>query len=245
MLYAAKFLIFIVLTVVMSLTTVVVGIWEKDGKRAYRINKLWTWMVLRIGGISVTVQGIQNLDPSRPYIFMVNHQSNMDIPVLVRALSEFQLRWIAKRELFLLPFFGWALWATRHIIVDRGDRTDALESLRRAQERIKQGISVVVFPEGTRSADGNLLPFKRGGFLLAAKSKTPIVAVTINGSGRILRKNDWRVRSGTVTVIISPPLATENYRPGSLRALSTEVEQRIAKNLRAADEVMPPFAKAL
>ena len=245
MLYVAKFLVFTVVTTVLSLLTVFVGAFEKDGKRAYQINRLWTWMVLHTGGISVAVDGLQNLDPRRSYIFMVNHQSNMDIPVLVRALSDFQLRLIAKRELFWIPFFGWALWATKHIVVDRGDRAGALETLKRAQERIEEGVSVVVFPEGTRSPDGNLLPFKRGGFLLAAKSKTPVVAVTINGSGKVLPKNDWRVRGGTVNVIISPPLTTENYRPGNLRALSTEVEQRIKKNLLPSEQRAPSFAKAL
>ena len=235
MLYGVKFAVFAAATIVLSLLTAMIGVFERHGKLAYQVNRFWTWIVLRAGGVTLKVDGLDNLDARRPYIFMVNHQSNLDIPVLVQSLKDFQLRWIAKRELLWVPFFGWAMWATKHVIVDRGDRSDALGSLKKAQERIAGGISVVVFPEGTRSLDGRLQPFKRGGFLLAVKSKTPIVAVTINNSARALPKGDWRVRRGTITVTISAPISMENHRPGSVRALCAEVEQLIAKNLRPFD----------
>jgi 1-acyl-sn-glycerol-3-phosphate acyltransferase len=235
MLYGVKFAIFVAATIVLSLLTTMIGVFERHGKLAYQVNRLWTWIVLRAGGVTLKVEGLENLDARRPYIFMVNHQSNLDIPVLVQCLKDFQLRWIAKRELLWVPFFGWAMWATKHVIVDRSDRSGALGSLKRAQERIAGGISVVVFPEGTRSLDGGLQPFKRGGFLLAVKSKTPIVAVTINNSGRILPRGDWRVHGGTITVTISAPISMQDYRPGSLRQLTTTVEQMIAKNLRPVD----------
>ncbi len=165
MLYAIKFVLFAGLTLLLSLATVVLGSCDRNGKVAYQVNRLWTWVVLRFGGISIKVDGLDNIKPDQAYIFMVNHQSNIDIPVLIEALRDFQLRWIAKRELLWVPGLGWALWATRHVIVDRGDRKDAITSLKRAQQLLNAGISVVVFPEGTRSPDGNLLPFKRGGFL--------------------------------------------------------------------------------
>jgi 1-acyl-sn-glycerol-3-phosphate acyltransferase len=151
--------------------------------------------------------------------------------VLVQSLPEIQLRWIAKKELLWVPFFGWAMWAGKHIIVDRGDSTGALGSLKKAAARIASGISVVVFPEGTRSPDGRLLPFKRGGFLLAAKTGVSIVPLTINGSGRILPKGDWRLRSGIVEVHVSDPIPMTEHRHGSLRALSTEVRRIVEKNL--------------
>ena len=105
-----------------------------------------------------------HLEPGRAYVFMANHQSNIDIPVLVRALAPFQLRWMAKRELLRVPFFGWALWASKHVVVKRARSKDVAAAMTSACDRLARGISMVVFPEGTRSRDGQLLPFKRGGF---------------------------------------------------------------------------------
>jgi 1-acyl-sn-glycerol-3-phosphate acyltransferase len=166
---------------------------------------------------------------------MVNHQSNIDIPVLVQTLSQFQLRWIAKKELLWVPFFGWAMWASKHITVDRSDPLDAAKSLQRAKERIAAGISVVVFPEGTRSRDGKLLRFKKGGFLLAAQTGAAIVPVTINGSGALLPAGAWRLRAGTIEVTVGESLPVEGFRPGNLRLLSEQVRERIAEQLRPSD----------
>ncbi len=184
-----------------------------------------------MGGVSLNVKGRQNLESGEAYVFMVNHQSNIDIPVLVQSLVRFQLRWIAKKELLWVPLFGWAMWATKHITVDRSDPVDAVKSLERAKERLAAGISIVVFPEGTRSGDGRLLPFKKGGFLLAAKTRTKIVPVTIVGSSRLLPAGAWRLRPGRIEVYVDKPIVTESYRIGNLRALTDQVRQTIAAHL--------------
>jgi 1-acyl-sn-glycerol-3-phosphate acyltransferase len=163
---------------------------------------------------------------------MVNHQSNVDIPILVQGLPLFQLRWIAKKELLWVPFFGWAMWATKHITVDRSNSIAAVRGLRRAKERIAAGISVVVFPEGTRTRDGQLQPFKKGGFLLAVQTKTDVVPVTIRGSRELLPSGAWRLGSGTVEVIIDQPISITGYRPGNLRLLVDRVHETIAAHLR-------------
>ena len=234
MFYIAKLIAVAVITLPLSLLTVLCGLGDPQGKLVYRISKLWTWLILKIGGITLNVEGVKVLDPRRQYLFVVNHQSNIDIPVLVQALADFQLRWIAKKELLWVPFFGWAMWAAKHIAVDRDDSLSALRSLELAKRRIAGGISVVIFPEGTRSTDGTLLPFKRGGFLLAVKTNTAIVPVTINGTGKLLRKGDWRIRRGEVSVNIGAPLPVENFRPGGLRGLSAQVEELIAAQLRTS-----------
>jgi 1-acyl-sn-glycerol-3-phosphate acyltransferase len=195
-------------------------------------------LILRIAGISLKIQGLENLDPGQQYIFVVNHQSNIDIPVLVQTLAQFQLRWIAKKELLWVPLFGWAMWATKHITVDRSNRADALKSLERAKQRIAAGISVVVFPEGTRSRDGKLLRFKKGGFLLALQTGKNIVPITINGSGRILPSGDWRLRSGTIEVIVEKPIVTATYRVGNLQLLSDQVRHTIAGHLRPMEAML-------
>ena len=237
MFYLAKLAIVIAATMVLSLATVLCGLFDAHGKRVYRMHQFWTWLIVKFSGIALSVDGLDRLDPRRQYLFVVNHQSNFDIPVLVQALPQFQLRWIAKKELLWIPFFGWAMWAAKHITVNRADSLDALKSLKLAKQRIAAGISVVVFPEGTRSTDGTLLPFKRGGFLLALKSRIPIVPVTINGTGKLLARGEWRVQPGAINVTIGAPIAPEEFRPGGLRALSAQVREIIAANLRPDDPI--------
>ncbi len=239
MFYAVKLAVVIAVTMLLSLVIVLCGLFDTQGKRVYRINQFWTWLIIKFSGITMTVDGLNRLDPQRQYLFIVNHQSNFDIPVLVQALPQFQLRWIAKKQLLWIPFFGWAMWAAKHIFVDRADSLDALKSLKLAKQRIAAGISVVVFPEGTRSPDGKLLPFKRGGFLLALKTKTPIVPVTINGTGKLLAKGEWRVRPGAIRVTIGAPIMAEEFRPRGLRGLSAQVQEIIAANLQTTE----PFAR--
>lgn len=230
--YAFRLTLIVFLTVPLALLTVLFGLFDPNGKHVYRISQFWAWSVLRAGGVALRVEGLERLDPNRQYVFMVNHQSNVDIPVLVRSFPMFQLRWVAKRELLWVPFFGWAMWASKHIAVDRSKPSDALKSLQRAKARIAAGISVVIFPEGTRSRDGKLLPFKKGGFLLAAQSGAAIVPVTINGSGALLPSGAWRLQSGVIEVIVGEAVSVEGYRPGNLRLLSEKVRAQMASHLR-------------
>ena len=232
MLYGLKLLLICMITVPVAFLALLLGLFDPYGNRVHRITRVWTRLILAISGVAVKVTGLSQLDPKRQYVFMVNHQSHIDIPVLVQGLSAFQLRWIAKRELLRVPFFGWAMWAAKHITVNRSDRLDALDSLKKAKEQMKGGISLVFFPEGTRSSDGSLLPFKRGGLLLAVKTRTPIVPITISGSSAILPKGDWRIRGGEIEVTVGAPVAVEHYRPGNLRTLALRLQELIESNLQ-------------
>jgi 1-acyl-sn-glycerol-3-phosphate acyltransferase len=238
--YGLKLLVIFVVTVPAALLIVLLGPLDRNGKHVQRITSLWTKIILTVGGVVLNVKGLSQIDPKRQYVFMVNHQSNIDIPVLIQSLPARRLRWIAKKELLWVPFFGWAMWAAKHITVNRADRFDALGSLKRAKERMKDGVSLVVFPEGTRGSEGDLLPFKRGGFLLAVKTGTPIVPVTINGSAATLPKGDWRIRGGEIEVVIGTPVSVEDYRPGTLRALSAHIRELMGKNLQTASQVRTP-----
>jgi 1-acyl-sn-glycerol-3-phosphate acyltransferase len=235
MFYFFRLTLVLVITIVLATVIILLGLFDPHGKRVYLINQFWTWLILRIAGISLKIRGLENIDPGQQYIFMVNHQSNIDIPVLVQSLAHFQLRWIAKKELLWVPLFGWAMWATKHITVNRSDPNDAAKSLERAKQRMAVGISVVVFPEGTRSRNGKLLAFKKGGFLLALQSGKNIVPITINGSGQLLPSGEWRLRSGMVEVIVEKPIMTATYRASSVRLLSDRVRQAIAAHLRLGE----------
>ena len=126
-----------------------------------------------------------------------------------------------------MPFFGWALWSSKHILVNRSSHSHSMASLKKAREKIAEGLSVVFFPEGTRSHNGELLPFKRGGFLLAMKTQTPIVPITINGSGNILPKRDWRIREGEIEVIVGDPVSVNEVHVKDLQSLMSRVRQII------------------
>lgn len=200
--YTLKLALIVLGSILQSIPIIAFGLMDSDGRRAYPLFRFWSWCVLKVGGVGLTIRQAGRLDPGQAYIFMANHQSNIDIPVLVQALAPFQLRWMAKRELLRVPFFGWALWASRHILVKRARSRDLVAAMDSACERLTQGISVVVFPEGTRSTDGQLLPFKRGGFRLAERAGVPIVPATIKGSGALMKRGDWRLRPGEVEVVI-------------------------------------------
>lgn len=232
MLFGLKALLIILISLPTAMLVLCVAPFDRGGKFAYRFTRIWTWLIIKAGGIRLRIQGLDRLDPARPYVFMANHQSNIDIPVLVQSLPGYQLRWVAKKELLRIPFFGWAMWASRHILVDRANRAKAMASLRRAREMIGKGISVVFFPEGTRSG-GDLLPFKRGGFLLAVKTRTPIVPVTIKGSRSVLPRGDWRVRNGEIQVIVSPPIPLEPPYPGTVGSLVARVREIIESHMRS------------
>lgn len=225
--YSLKLLLFGLLTVSACLIILPLAPFDRDGILAYRISRFWAWGTLKLCGIRLTVQGLEGLDPNRQYIFIANHQSYIDIPALVQALSQFQLRWIAKKELFWIPLFGWILWTSKHIVVDRSSLSGAMNSLSKARERIEKGISVVVFPEGTRSHHGDLLPFKRGGFLLAFKSQTPIVPVTLKGSGTVWSRGEWRIRSGEIEIVMGKPVSVDRYRAEDLKLLLNRVRAEI------------------
>jgi 1-acyl-sn-glycerol-3-phosphate acyltransferase len=234
--YAVRLVVIALLTIPLALLTIIFGLFDPHGKLVYCISQFWSRAILRAGGVSVKVFGLEHLDPTRQYVFMVNHQSNIDIPVLIQSFPQFQLRWLAKKELLRVPFFGWAMWAAKHIAVDRTDRANAVRSLKRAKERIAAGISIVIFPEGTRSRNGRLLPFKKGGFLLAVQSGAAIAPVTINGSGALLPAGAWRLRRGTIEVTVGQTVPIDGFRAGRLLPLAERVRQQIAAHL------LPPAA---
>jgi 1-acyl-sn-glycerol-3-phosphate acyltransferase len=184
------------------LTAVVV-----DADRAYRTAQAWCFVNMAVFGIRVRGRRLAPLDPRRPYVFMSNHRSHLDVFAVVAALRELQLRWVAKRELTRIPVFGWALRRSGHVIIDRSDQEKAIESLRAARLQMERGVSLVIFPEGTRSRDGvDLLPLKKGGFMVALETGAPIVPIVVRGSRPLLPKGEWRVRRGDVEVIVGEPI---------------------------------------
>lgn len=171
-------------------------------------GRIWARVLLWIAGVRLKVEGLENLPkPGNPVIFMGNHQSNFDIPCFLVGLP-FQFRWIGKAELFRIPLFGLALRRCGYIPIERGNGRKAMKSLTLAAEMIRSGTSVVIFPEGTRSVDGQMQDFKKGGFIIALKAQVPIVPVAITGSNKVMSKGKFYLSPGTVCLKILPAFET-------------------------------------
>ena len=208
--------VFIPLTFLFSISAFISTLFDSSGRSYAWHARLWARLMLALNLVKITTVGAEHLPPG-PVIFMSNHQSNFDILALLAAMPR-QIHWIAKKELFEIPVFGPSMRRGGYIPLDRGDGRKALQSMDEAAATIHQGKSVVLFPEGTRTQDGKLLPFKRGGFILARKAEVPVVPVTINGSGRINPAGRIRLYSGDIHITLHPPLVA----PPDLRRSEAE-----------------------
>jgi 1-acyl-sn-glycerol-3-phosphate acyltransferase len=169
------------------------------------LGRLWSRWILATAGVKVSPQGAER-SAAGPHVVICNHQSLFDIPALVVTLQG-RFRIVAKRELFWIPVFGWALRVAGFISVDRRDRDKAIASLERGAGTVREGGSLVMFAEGTRSGDGRLRPLKKGAFHLAQQSGAAILPVTVSGSRYVLSRQSWIPRPGTIDVVVGEPLA--------------------------------------
>jgi 1-acyl-sn-glycerol-3-phosphate acyltransferase len=151
-----------------------------------------------------------------------NHQSTLDIPAMFIAVPV-NFRYVAKKQLKYVPVLGWYLWIGGHIFVDRGNRRSAIASLELAAQKIRNGRSIVMYPEGTRSADGRILPFKKGPFALALQAGVAVCPVTIEGTARIMPKNRWAITPGEVKIKIGAPIDASKYAALGREALMRDV----------------------
>ena len=189
------------------------------------------WIVrvgIKLSGVRLTVRGRERLDPRQTYIFMSNHVSNLDPPLLVPALPK-RTSVLVKKELFRIPALGAAMRVGKLVPVDRHNREAAIQSVRDAAAVIAGGLDMTIFPEGTRSRDGRLLPFKKGPFYLALESQCPIVPVTIRGTHEILPKGRFFLRSGTAEIVFHEPLWPKDFpdRESLMEATRVAVESAL------------------
>ncbi len=231
-LYIAIWVVFV--TLVLGILVIGLSFFVRSGNPMHKIARFWGKSILVVSRIKVSVKGLSNIDLSGPYIYMPNHQSNFDIPVLLGHLAV-QFRWLAKVELFKIPIFGHAMRKAGYISIDRYHRESAFESLKVAAKKIKSGISVLIFPEGTRSRDGKIRPFKKGGFVLAIDSGVPIVPVVIKGTYAIMTKGKFRVNPGHVSMIIHKPIDTSAYTRETKEALMQSVRRVICDGFKGSE----------
>jgi 1-acyl-sn-glycerol-3-phosphate acyltransferase len=204
-------LVFVVLgivsTILAGIIGTLIGFIPPRGDWTLRGARIWGRGILLGGFVRLRSEGRKRVPRGEPVVFMANHESWLDIPALLAEIPV-QVRFLAKKSLFSWPLFGWAIASMGFIPVDRENRREAVKSFEEAAARIRSGRSVLIFPEETRSTDGGLLPFQRGGFLIAIKAGIPIVPVGLDGPRHCLPKHNYFIRPGVITVRFGDPIPT-------------------------------------
>ena len=229
----ALFLIFsaAVYTCILGLPALTAILLNRSGRWFSALERTWADWLLRTNGIRLNLQGLENLEKGHSYILISNHMSILDIPGIIAALP-FPVRFIAKRSLIWFPIFGWSLYLSGHILVDRDSPQSALKSLKQAASLLKSGTSIMVFAEGTRSPDGQVKEFKGGALLLALKAQTPIVPLSISGTYEMLPRTGWCFWPGTVKIYLSEPIPTQGLSQRQARLLTERVRETVIQNLQ-------------
>jgi 1-acyl-sn-glycerol-3-phosphate acyltransferase len=218
-----------VVTALGSVVGVVLRLLDPTGNRVLDLGRAWSGWVTSFAGVKLVVENRATLVPDQPYVFMANHASSLDIWTVFLVVPR-RIRMLAKKQLARIPLFGWGMWAGRFIFIDRQNAVAARRSIDEAGRRIHDGESVLIFPEGTRTRDGTLGPFKKGGFHLAVKAGVPIVPVALRGTGRLMPPGSFLLRAGTVTAILGQPIPTQG--------LSDEERATLSARVRSAVEAM-------
>lgn len=237
--------IFFISTIGLGIAAIIATFVTHNSNWAHLIGRIWGNLNLWAAGVKVRMTGLENINPRQPYVFLSNHQGWFDIFTLLGKLPV-QFRWLAKEELFRLFVLGPAMRAAGYIPIDRSDRRKAQESLHQAAMKVQEGTSVVVFPEGTRSPDGSLQKFKKGGFIIAIKSQQPIAAIAISGSSRVLPKQGtWLIHPGVIDITVEKPIDTVNLTLKDHDMLMHTVREAIRRHLTPAEggpspEPLPP-----
>lgn len=217
----------VLVTIIFGMIAIIVSFFDKKGNTPHKVAGIWARSILTVSRIKVTVKGLSNIDSIKSCIYMPNHQSNFDIPVLLGHLNV-QFRWLAKVELFRIPLFGHAMRRAGYISIDRSNRKSAFKSLKRAATIIREGVSVIIFPEGTRNKESNIGPFKKGGFVLAVDSEVSIVPVIIHGTRKIMPTKKLLIQPRDVILEIQKPIETKNYTRKTKEDLMEKVRQIIS-----------------
>lgn len=203
-----KLVLIIIITIAFALS-VIIAMFIKGKKVFYKFAKIWSKLLLRISNIKINIYNTADINNQNSYVYISNHSSLLDIPILLSILN-LNTRIMYKEELEKIPIFGYCLKLSPFISVKREDKENALESFRNSIEAIKQNDSVIIFPEGTRSENGELGAFKKGAFLLALKSGKDIIPITIKDANKILPKGKFIINSTIVNVYIHNNIKIDN-----------------------------------
>lgn len=198
-------------TITLGLAAIVGSFFDRSGLIIQCAARWWGKALLWVARTELEVKGLEHLIPGETYVFAANHRSQFDIFVLLAVLPG-RFLWVAKKSLFQIPIFGQALTRMGSVPIDRANRQEAIKSLNMAIDKIRAGASMIVFPEGTRADSRELLPFKKGVFIMALKAGRPVVPVAINGTRAIQPRGALRLKPGPIQVVISPPIDPRKFK---------------------------------
>jgi 1-acyl-sn-glycerol-3-phosphate acyltransferase len=221
-------------TIVLGAASIVSSLFDRRGHFAHRCARAWSWLILRTTGVQVRVDGLERVVPGTTYVFVSNHQSIYDIPVIFASLP-YQLRIIAKASLASFPVLGWHLRRGGHLFVDR-QNPDRAGILGRWRALVQDGLSLIIFAEGTRSYDGVVARFKAGSFLLALEAGLPIVPLSVVGTRHVMQKGRLRTERGNVELIVHDPIYPPVLEAPNVRdakALADRVHDIVAATVNA------------
>ncbi len=205
-----------------------VSLFSHNGRKAHFYSAVpWAKIILWATGVGAEINGLNKVDQDKPYVYIPNHLSFFDIFALLAYLPV-DFKFIFKHEIMRVPILGWAMRKAGYISIDRSSPAKARHSFKQAVDMIKNGTSLVIFAEGTRSKDGHLQPLKRGAFQLAISSGSPIVPVAIKGTNKIMPKGSFKLRKGSITIQLGRPISTINYK----RKTMPDLMERVAACLR-------------
>jgi 1-acyl-sn-glycerol-3-phosphate acyltransferase len=220
-------------TIVLGTLSLISSLFDRSGRVQHGFARLWSRMILGTIGVPVTVEGLENIDTAKAHVYVVNHQSALDIPVLYLYLP-FQFRILAKRELFRYPFMGWHLRRSGQIPVDLENPKKSIRSLHRAADAIRSNMSLVIFPEGGRSENGQLQPFMGGAFFAAIQAQADVVPMAIIGTYEVLKMNTWHIKPRPVRLVVGEPIATTGLKIRDTESLTARAREAVA-NLRDSE----------
>ncbi len=213
-------------TIVLGAASIVSSAFDRRGYFAHRCARAWSWLILKTTGVRVTLEGLDRIEPGRTYIFVSNHQSIYDIPVIFASLP-YQLRIIAKASLAHFPVLGWHLKRGGHLFVDRRN-PDRGGILRRWRALVSEGLSLIIFAEGTRSWDGHVARFKGGSFMLAIEAGLPIVPLAVINTRAVMPKGRLRTEPADVRLVVHAPI-----QPPALAAPTAQDAKALADRVHA------------
>ncbi len=216
----------VVSALVLGVFAILAGFVDRRGRTSRAVGSTWARFVLAALGVRVLVRGAEHV-PAGPAVFAANHGSALDIPILLGHLPK-DFRMIHKSSLSSVPVFGWSLRLAGHIAIDRRHPFRARRSLAIAGRRLREGASLAVFPEGTRSPDPRVRPFKRGSFVLAIEAGVPVVPISLDGVKRVVPRGIATLRPGTVRMTIHPPIETKDKEKNGALALAEDVRRIVA-----------------
>ncbi len=217
----------LIATIVFASISLVVSLYDPGKRRQTAIARSWARVLLWVGGVKVKVEGLENISPDGSYVFVSNHLSYMDTPVVLAHIPV-QFRFLAKRGLFQIPFLGWHLARAGHIRVPRGDARAAVKTMGVAAQVIREcGISLLIFPEGGRSRQGALGEFKEGAAFIAVRAGVPLVPMCLKGTREVLPFGSGNIRRGTVTMRIGDPIPTSGASDRDRAKITAELREKI------------------